>query len=370
MRIHTYILICAATMLVLSGCGTVVSSPMRNDALQRFDTAISAGAETFAPEETDNIRQTLSLADRYYRNQMVDDADRLYLLSSQKCQLLYRNLVLSKAADGATIARESEPVLLPDEVEIAGEHISLEGALREENAPAPAPESERSFGATPRPEPPKGASGHTRPARTTIYLTFDDGPSRLTLPIAAFLKSEGVPATFFVLGSNIKGREKAITSALAMGHRVGNHTLSHNLHKLRASFASDSNEVKRTGKMIERLGGDGRMVRIPYGASGKNLVSHVVAEGAQIFEWDINSYDSTRRGVRDHLFIEKSVLKQLNRSAKKHLILLFHDGSGHDSTLTALHTLIPRLKREGYLFGLLARSEKVAHATENRQAVQ
>lgn len=368
MRMYMYFfLTCAASALLLSGCGTAVSSQVRSDALQRFNMAISAGAETFAPEETDNIRQTLSLADRYYRNQMVEDADRLYLLSSQKCRLLYRTLVLSKVA---AIAREPGQGLLPDEVEIAGEPAALDDVLRDGDAPAPPSETEHSSGAPSRPAPPKNVSGRTRPARTTIYLTFDDGPSRLTLPIARFLKSEGVQATFFVLGSNIKGHEKAITSTLAMGHRIGNHTLSHNLRKLRDSFAGDSNEVKRTGEMIERLGGDGRMVRIPYGASGKTLISQVAAEGAQIFEWDINSNDSTQRGVRDHLFIEKTVVSQLNKSTKKHLILLFHDGAGHDSTLAALRDLIPRLKREGYRFGLLARSEKVAHAAENRQVVQ
>jgi peptidoglycan/xylan/chitin deacetylase (PgdA/CDA1 family) len=216
------------------------------------------------------------------------------------------------------------------------------------------------------PDQPKRA----KPVGTTIYLTFDDGPSHLTLPIASFLKSEGVQATFFVLGRNIKGREKAVTATIAMGHRVGNHTLSHNLKKLRSSLESETSEVKRTGDMIERLGGDGKIVRIPYGVSGKALVSQVAAEGVQIFEWDINSNDSTQRGVRDHLYIENTILNQLNKSSRKHLILLFHDGAGHDSTLVAIRDLIPRLKQEGYRFGLLARSEKVARTTEKGKTVQ
>lgn len=112
------------------------------------------------------------------------------------------------------------------------------------------------------------------------------------------------------------------------------------------------------------------MVRIPYGASEKSIISHVAADGGQIFEWDINSNDSTQRGVRDHLFIEKSILNQLNKNAKKHVILLFHDGAGHYSTLVALRELIPLLKQKGYRFGLLARSEKVARSTERRQIVQ
>ena len=396
MRLFSCFLICAATLVLCTGCGTAVSAQWRNDALQRFNTALSAGAEVFAPEETDNIRRTILLADRYHRSEMIADADRLYRLSSQKCQLLYRNIILSKVADGATISLESEPGKQPELIEIARGHISLEAVLKAEETAIVATSREQSFSGvsdtthlgtdmfTQAPTD-TSASAHnlkknpvsantkvrrTRPDKAIIYLTFDDGPSRLTLPIARFLKSEGVPATFFVLGSNIKGREKALTATLAMGHTIGNHTLSHNLKKLRTSFGKESSEIKQTGDMIERLGGDGRMVRIPYGASGKSIVSQVAAEGVQIFEWDIDSNDSTQRGVRDHLFIEKSVLRQLHVSAKKHVILLFHDGAGHDSTLTALRDLIPRLKQEGYRFGLLARSEKVAHSTENRQAVQ
>jgi peptidoglycan/xylan/chitin deacetylase (PgdA/CDA1 family) len=229
---------------------------------------------------------------------------------------------------------------------------------------------ERSRAVLTNPVEPIDVPYRTKQAGTTIYLTFDDGPSHLTLPIAEFLKNEGIQATFFVLGSNIKGREKAVTATLSMGHRVGNHTVSHNLQKLRASLITDSSEVKRAGAMIESLGGDGRMVRIPYGASGKTIISQVSAEGAQIFEWDINSNDSTLRGVRDHLFIERTVLAQLNRNSKKHVILLFHDGAGHESTLTALRDLVPRLKREGYRFGLLTRREKVANSIESRRALQ
>jgi peptidoglycan/xylan/chitin deacetylase (PgdA/CDA1 family) len=144
---------------------------------------------------------------------------------------------------------------------------------------------------------------------------------------------------------------------------VGNHTFSHNLRKLAASFDKGTSEVSRTGAMIERLGGDGRMVRIPYGASGKALVSKVAAEGAQIFHWDINSYDTTRKGVRNHLFIENAVQRQLKGIGKRHVILLFHDGSGHDATLAAIRDLIPKLKREGYRFGVLAGSERVAKAS-------
>ena len=45
----------------------------------------------------------------------------------------------------------------------------------------------------------------------TIYLTFDDGPGgKVTEEVLDTLKKENVPATFFLIGSQIKGKEKLL----------------------------------------------------------------------------------------------------------------------------------------------------------------
>lgn len=392
MRLSLIILLGAVSVMGISGCGTTAAN-WRSEALLSFDRVVTSGADGIAPEEVDTIRRTMALADRYSRQEMNEDADRLYELSCRKSRLLYRSLINQKVLQGAGIILEDAENRHAEEVTVAREQISLHELLKH-GAPSSEPETstagQQGGQASDRvaedhdpqpvmkePAPPTGghrkppgmhaapgrAGERIEPGRKTIYLTFDDGPSRLTLPIANFLKSQGIAATFFVLGSNIAGRERIVASTLALGHRVGNHTFSHNLRKLSASFDTGKNEVSRTGAMIERLGGDGRMVRIPYGASGRDLVSKVAAEGAQIFDWDINSYDTTRKGVRNHLFIENTVQRQLKRIGKRHVILLFHDGSGHDSTLAAIRDLIPKLKREGYRFGVLAGSEHLAKAS-------
>lgn len=76
----------------------------------------------------------------------------------------------------------------------------------------------------------------------SLVLTFDDGPRTWVTPhILDFLKTEHIPATFFVLGQNInlaaarnttereefrKNRE-LLLRAHREGHRVGNHTYGH-----------------------------------------------------------------------------------------------------------------------------------------------
>ncbi|KAB0666697.1 polysaccharide deacetylase family protein [Oryzomonas japonica] len=398
----------AALLLALSGCAAAVPH-WRSDAYASFNAALAAAADSPEPEETDTLRRTLELADRYYKSGMVEEADGLYRLAGLKSRLLSRTLLAAQLRRGAGVDVD------PDgsgrhgaDVDVADEIVSLNDAVADEQrrddpvgaSPAalagqpgqavqgadsritPLPQShDESFpgvkpfaaalplNVTPKARIPSPARPRTDPGRSIIYLTFDDGPSRLTVPIATYLKSQGIRATFFVLGCNVKGHEKAVTSLVAMGHRVASHTFSHNLHKLKASFARNTNEIGRTASLIDRLGGDGRMVRIPYGASGRKLVSQVAAEGAQIFTWDIDSYDSTKRGAHNRRLIEKAVLGQLAKNQRRHAIVLFHDGSGHDATLAALKDLIPILKERGYGFGLLSHNEKLASVSTPGGAV-
>lgn len=377
-------------LLLLTGCAA--SAPhWRSDAYTSFDAALAVAADASAPEETDAVRRTLELAERYYKGGMLEEADGLYRLAGLESRLLCRTLHTAGLRHGAGAGLGSdgsgrygadaglvdEDVSSNDAVQAeerrSGRAVETDRSADFATSPPMPPDREALPGIKPRPAVPSNrhlnagtafqarpVPFRTDPSRSTIYLTFDDGPSRLTLPIASYLKSQGISATFFVLGCNVKGHEKAVASLVAMGHRVGSHTFSHDLRKLRASFDMDTSEIGRTASLIDHLGGDGRMVRIPYGASDRNLVSRVAAEGAQIFEWDIDSYDSTKRGAHDRRFIEKAVLGQLARIPRRRAIVLFHDGSGHDATLAALKDLIPLLKEQGYRFGLLSRNDKQA----------
>ena len=377
-------------LLLLTGCAATVPR-WRSDAYTSFNAALAVAADASAPEETDAVRRTLELAERYYKGGMIEEADGLYHLAGLESRLLYRTLHTAGQRQGAGVGLDPDGSGRHDaDAGLVDKFDSLNNAVQAElrrsgqagqagrsadfaTPPALPPDHEALHGVKPRPAvssnrplhagtdfPARPVPSRTDTGRGTIYLTFDDGPSRLTLPIASYLKSQGIRATFFVLGCNVQGHEKVVASLVAMGHRVGNHTFSHNLSKLKASFDMDTSEIGRTASLIDRLGGDGRMVRLPFGASDRYLVSHVAAEGAQIFEWDIDSYDSTKRGAHDRRFIEKTVLGQLARTPRRHAIVLFHDGSGHDATLAALKDLIPLLKEQRYRFGLLSRNYKMA----------
>ena len=62
-----------------------------------------------------------------------------------------------------------------------------------------------------------------------VTLSFDNGPSSVTAQVLDLLRERGVPASFFVVGKSLQrpGGRQLVERALADGHRVGNHSLTH-----------------------------------------------------------------------------------------------------------------------------------------------
>ena len=69
-----------------------------------------------------------------------------------------------------------------------------------------------------RPDP-LAPAGIERARRCAI--TFDDGPSPATAAVLDILATEGVPATFFVLGANVERHPAIVQRARDEGHAVG-----------------------------------------------------------------------------------------------------------------------------------------------------
>ena len=66
-------------------------------------------------------------------------------------------------------------------------------------------------------------------ADRVVALTFDDGPSPWTEPIAEQLERHGGRGTFFAIGEEVDTDEgrRIVRRLLATGHEVGNHTWTH-----------------------------------------------------------------------------------------------------------------------------------------------
>ena len=82
----------------------------------------------------------------------------------------------------------------------------------------------------------------------TVHLTFDDGPQRDTTSVALdALDKEGVKATFYVVGSMVKGNEDVLFDIVKRGHFIGNHTLTH------PDFTKEGKESISDEKIVEEF---------------------------------------------------------------------------------------------------------------------
>jgi len=122
-----------------------------------------------------------------------------------------------------------------------------------------------------------GKSNLCRAATTekkVLALTFDDGPDKQNIPLLLdILKSEGVRATFFVLGHQVKKYVETTKRVINEGHQLANHSWSH------PDFLKLDNEkiVKRelllTSKIIEKISGNYPLfMRPPYGNISRNII--------------------------------------------------------------------------------------------------
>jgi peptidoglycan/xylan/chitin deacetylase (PgdA/CDA1 family) len=105
-----------------------------------------------------------------------------------------------------------------------------------------------------------------------VTLTFDNGPTPgITERVLDILAERGVPATFFVVGSQVRqsgGRDLA-RRAVAHGHRVGHHTATHTVllgDAPDAAAAVESEIAAFAGEVMEICPAE-KLFR-PYAAGG------------------------------------------------------------------------------------------------------
>ena len=183
-----------------------------------------------------------------------------------------------------------------------------------------------------------------------VYLTFDDGPSlEWTRPILDVLDAHGVHAVFFPIGNQVSGGAELLRSAVAAGHRVGNHTWDHD-ELLGLDQAGFEATVGRTDVAIEAATGvTPRCLRPPGGRFDGTTVSEAAERGMSIEMWTIDSRDWE---VHDPDAIVEHVLSSVTDGS----VILFHDGGGDRSaTVAAVDRILDRLADAGYAFDPLPR---------------
>jgi peptidoglycan-N-acetylglucosamine deacetylase len=180
------------------------------------------------------------------------------------------------------------------------------------------------------------------PRQRMIALTFDDGPSPYTPRIVRVLARLHVPATFFVVGQQLRYFSAGLRDELSHGFVVGDHTENHPpLNLLTASL--QYGQIHTAAVQIKRAGGPvPRLFRPPYGVYDARTFAILRRLHMLMVMWSVDPRDWLRPGTR-------VIVQRVLQAARPGTIVEMHDGGGDRSqTVAALPAIIAGLRRRHY----------------------
>jgi peptidoglycan-N-acetylglucosamine deacetylase len=189
---------------------------------------------------------------------------------------------------------------------------------------------------------------HAKTSDRKIALTFDDGPDdKYTPKILDILKSNGIKATFFVIGEHAEKYPQMIQRSAQEGHVIGNHSWDHpNLAKLSSDQVQA--EIGKTDDVIKHIVGQSpSLFRAPYGVVNDEVRTDAANTGHQLIGWSVDTLDWDGKNA-------SQIVSAVKKEVKPGAIILQHSAGGKhgnlDSTIEALPQIISYLKHNGYTF--------------------
>lgn len=201
-------------------------------------------------------------------------------------------------------------------------------------------------------------------SKKTVYLTFDDGPSKNTSHLLAILKKYNIKATFFVIGpvdDTKKNYPELLKAIVTEGHTIAPHTYSHDYSKIYSScqnFMEDFSQIKNL--ITDTVSVDSCIYRFPGGSRNRNasvdIVNQVIEtlkqQGYVYYDWNIVSGDDTAVVYSPETLYNNVITKIDNFDSP---VILFHDASLCTTTADAVDLIIAELLKRGYTFAPLTK---------------
>lgn len=198
----------------------------------------------------------------------------------------------------------------------------------------------------------------TPPAEKTAYITFDDGPSKVTPAILDALKKENVKATFFVIGRTSANDLATLKRIKAEGHTIGIHSYSHKYKEIYHSVDDYLEDFSEIEAWIAALTGEHPVVfRFPGGSNNQTakksvlngIADEMTRRGYIYHDWNVIAHDDQKT-----IYSADQLFRNVQASAKgklsRNLTLLFHDNSTRKTTAEALPMVIQYFREQGYRF--------------------
>ncbi|ANU27846.1 polysaccharide deacetylase family protein [Planococcus versutus] len=178
-----------------------------------------------------------------------------------------------------------------------------------------------------------------------VLVTIDDAPDKHSMEMAETLKSQDIPAIFFVNGHFLDSDEKKqqLKEIHEMGFVIGNHTYSHqDLKSL--TEEQQREEITKVNEMVEDITGEKpKFFRAPFGSNTDFSKQLVADEEMVLMNWTYG-YDWEKQYQEAQALADIMVnTEYLNNGAN----LLMHD---RDWTVEALPRIIQGLADKGYGF--------------------
>ncbi|MGC9410151.1 polysaccharide deacetylase family protein [Streptomyces sp. DZ1-3] len=185
-----------------------------------------------------------------------------------------------------------------------------------------------------------------------VNITIDDGPDPAWTPQVLDLLAEyEVKATFCVTGTQAAAHPDLVKDVVAAGHRLCDHSVSHDTGMDGKSEAYQSKEILDAEKMIIKASGGVRPMyyRAPGGAFTPYSRELAASHGMRPLGWNVDTKDFERPGT-------DAIVETVQRELANGPTLLFHDAGGDRSqTVEALRRVLPWLAEQGYSFGFPVR---------------
>lgn len=186
-------------------------------------------------------------------------------------------------------------------------------------------------------------------ASKKIALTFDDGPDEIYSPlILDELSKQDIPATFFLVGSNVVKFPEIVDRMAREGHTVANHTFTHINFDLESPFQSKQ-QINQTARVVSAATGHSTsFFRVPYGGPNDQAMRDTFRGllNAQQLGYVNASYNFDTKDYEPG-----KDLPPLPTFDGTDIVALLHDGGGNRSkTVAYLKKLAPAARAHGYTF--------------------
>ena len=193
--------------------------------------------------------------------------------------------------------------------------------------------------------------------KKTIFLTFEDGPSKEATPaVLDVLKKYDAKATFFVVGYQVEATPDILKRTVLEGHTIGIHTYSNDYNEIYKSEEAYLADFDRAEKVIRDLTGiECAYWRFPGGGNNdimgpdtmKSVMNKLHRRGYTEIDW--NSYTDDAVGVE--MTTEEMVKKGIATIDIHEVpIVLIHDANTNSQAAEITEGILKHYSEKGYKF--------------------